>query len=253
MAHNNKRKVDHLNRLLNYILGNRPDEFGLVPDKEGYISLKELLRAINEEPNMAYVRESHIREVLFDNRDGIFEIPGKKIRSTKRNYSLIDKDQAPVPSPKILYKGVKRKTYPFILKSGLLPGSNGHVVMTKDKDFAIRIAQRLDQSPIIIEIETEAATENGITFSPFGDSIYLTDTVPTRFIHGPPLSKELPAKKETVKKEREIIPGSFILKAERDPDLKRRKNVKERIEWKKGMKKGRKRAGATKSSSQLPF
>ncbi|OQY14911.1 MAG: hypothetical protein B6I32_08410 [Desulfobacterium sp. 4572_20] len=56
------------------------------------------------------------------------------------------------------------------------------------------------------------------------------------------MPKELPAKKETVDKEREIISGSFILQAERDPDLKRRKNVKKRIERKKGTKKGRKRA-----------
>lgn len=247
MAHNNKRKVAYLNRLLNYILGNMPDEFGLVPEKEGYISLKELLKAINEEPNMAYVRESHIREVLLNNRDGSFEINGKKIRSNKRNYTLTDKDQDRVHPPKTLYKGIKRKTYPFILKSGLLPGSKEHIVMTKDKDLAIRIAHRLDQKPIILEIKAGVAAENGIPFFLFGDSIYLADKIPVQFISGPPLPKELPSKKETVEKEREIISGSFILQAERDPDLKRRKNVKKRIEWKKGMKKGRKRAGLRKS------
>jgi len=50
-----------------------------------------------------------------------------------------------------------------------------------------------------------------------------------------------------VEKEREIISGSFILRAERDPDLKRRKNVKKRSEWKKEIKKDRKRAGLRKS------
>ncbi|RLB25536.1 MAG: hypothetical protein DRG73_01550 [Deltaproteobacteria bacterium] len=242
MATNNKRRVDNLSRLMRYILETRPDEFGLVPDKEGYIGLKELLKAINEEPNMAYVRESHIREVLLYNRDGSFEITEKKIRSIKRNFALIDKDQDRVHPPKTLYKGIKRKTYPFILKSGLLPGSNGHVVMTKDKDLAIRTAQRLDQKPIILEIKAGVAAENGISFFLFGDSVYLSDKIPAQFISGPPLPKELPAKKETVDKEREIISGSFILQAERDPDLKRRKNVKKRIERKKGTKKGRKRA-----------
>jgi len=119
--------------------------------------------------------------------------------------------------------------------------------MTKDKDLALRLARRLDQKPIILEIKAGAATENGIPFFLFGDSIYLTDKVPIQFISGPPLPKELPSKKETVEKEREIISGSFILQAERDPDLKRRKNVKKRIEWKKEMKKGRKRAGLRKS------
>jgi putative RNA 2'-phosphotransferase len=247
MAQKNKRKVAHLNRLLNYILGNKPDEFGLVPDKEGYISLKELLKAINEEPNMAYVRESHIREVLLHNRDGFFEITEKKIRSIKRNFTPVDKDQDRVHPPKTLYKGIKRKTYPFILKSGLLPGSKEHIIMTKDKDLAIRIAHRLDQKPIILEINAGVAAENGIPFFLFGDSIYLADKIPVQLISGPPLPKELPSKKETREKEREIISGSFILQAERDPDLMRRKSVKKRIEWKKEMKKGRRRAGLKKS------
>jgi len=248
MPQKNKRKVAYLNRLLKYILENKPDEFGLVPDKNGYISIKELLKAINEEPGMAYVRESHIREVLLHNRDGFFEITEKKIRSINRNFTPVDDDHNSIHPPKILYKGVKRKTYPFILKSGLLPGSKEHIVMTKDKAFAIRIAHRLDQKPVILEIKAQMAAENGIFFYLFGDSMYLADKIPVQFISGPPLPKEMPNKKETIKKEREIISGTFILRAERDPDLKRRKNLKKRVELKKEMKKKeRKRAELRKS------
>ena len=243
MAQKNKRKVANLSRLLNYILGNRPDEFGLVPEKEGYIAIKEFLKAINEEPNMAYVRESHLREVLLNDRDGLFEIDGKRIRSTQRNFCPVNKEKDLTPPPKILFKGVKRKAYPYILNSGLLPGANEYVVMTTDRDLAIRIARRSDQEPVILEIRAGAAIENGITFYPFGESIYMADSVPVQFISGPPLPKELPPKKETIEKEREIAPGSFILEAERDPDLKRRNKAKKRIGWKKEVRKGRKRKG----------
>ncbi len=241
MAKKNKRKVANLSRLMSYLLGTRPDEFGLVSDKEGYITIKESLKAINEEPNMAYVRESHIREVLLHDRDGAFEIDGKKIRSTKRTFPPVNKDKNLAPLPKILFRGVRRKAYPSILKSGLLPGSKEYVVMTKDRDLAIRIARRSEQKPIILEIKAGTAIENGITFYPFGDSLYLADRVPVQFISGPPLPKELPSKKETSEKEREIAPGSFILEAERDPDLKRRDKAKKRIGWKREVRKGRKR------------
>jgi len=226
---------------MSYILGNRPDEFGLVPDRQGYITIKEFLKAINEEPNMAYVRESHIREVLLHERDGIFEIGGEKIRSTKREFCPVERERDLAPPPKILFKGVKRKAYPYILKSGLFPGSKEHVVMTRDRDLAIRIARRLDQKPIVLEISAGSANENGITFYHFGDSLYLADRVPVQFISGPPLPKELPSREETSKKAREKDPGSFILKAEKDPDLKRRKKAKKRIGWKQEVKKGRKR------------
>lgn len=241
MTNKNKRKVANLSRLMNYILGNRPYEFGLVPDKEGYISLKELLKTINEEPNMAYVRESHIREVLLNNRDSLFEINERKIRSTNRHFLPVNKEKDVTSPPKILFKGVKRKTYPFILRSGLLQEPKRHIVLTKDKDLAVRIARRLDQKPIILEIRAGTAAKNGITFYPFGHSLYLADRVPVQFINGPPLPKEPPSKKETLEKEREIAPGSFIMKAERDPDIKRQKRAKKRIWWKEEVKKAKKR------------
>ena len=233
-------------------MGTSPDEFGLVPDQEGFISLKELLKAINEEPHMGYVRESHIREVLLHDRNDAFEINEKHIKSTHRAFTL-RKVEPEIDPPKILYKGIKRKTYPSILKYGLLPGSKRHVAMTKDKDLAIRIGRRLDQKPIILEIRAGAATENGIPFFSFGDSIYLTDRVPIQFISGPPLPKQPAQKKEITVKEREITPGSFILTEEKDPDLARRTKTRKRIEWKKGMKKRRKKAGNTTNKLWLSF
>lgn len=230
---------------MSYVLGKRPDEFGLVPDREGYISLKEFLKAVKEEPLMGYIRESHVRETLLQDKEGIFEILENKIRSTKRDYHL-SFDNRDFTPPKILYKGVKRKTYPSILKYGLLPGAGEHVVMTGDKDFAVRIARRLDQKPIILEIRARTAAEGGVDFYPFGDSIYLSDRVPARYISGPALPKELPAKKETLVKPREITPGSFILKVSKDPDLKRRKKSEKRIKWKEEVKKERRKGAFVK-------
>ena len=152
MAKKHLRKVAQLGRLMSYILGNRPYEYGLVPDSDGHIPLKDLLKAINEEPAMAYVRESHVREVLLHDREHIFEIDGKRIRSTKRSFSGVNREQEYLPPPKILFKGVKRKTYAHILESGLFPGAKEFVEMAPDKGFALRIARRYDQNPIVLEV-----------------------------------------------------------------------------------------------------
>ena len=240
MTKKNKRKVVNLSRLMSYMLGTRPDEFGLLPDKEGYVAVKEFLKAIHEEPHMAYVRESHVREVLFNDGDGIFDIDGKRIRSTKRTFYLVDEESDIHSPPKILFTGVKRKAYPYILKDGLLPGSRQYVVMTTERDLAVRIARRLDQKPIILEISAATATENGISFFPFGGAIYLAERVPVQFISGPPLPKELPSRERPLDKGTEILPGSFVLRAERDTDLGRRNRAKKRIGWKKEVRKGRK-------------
>ncbi len=254
MVKKNIRKVGNLSHLMSYMLVTRPDEFGLVPDKEGYITIKELLKAINEEPGTKYVRESHIREVLLHDRDGVFEIDEKNIRSSQWKVCLKSKGQNPVPPPRILFKGVKKKTYPFVLKAGLLPGSKDHVLLATNRDLATRIAHRLDQNPVLLEIRAGAAHENGIRFYPFGDSLYLADEIPVQFISGPPLPKDLPRKEKPIEKKREIEPGSFILRVERDPDFKRRNKAKKRVGWKEEVRKGRKRkrAGLEKGLSPTP-
>lgn len=255
MVKKNIRKVGNLSRLMTYMLGTRPDEFGLVPDREGYITIKELLKAINEEPGTKYVRESHIREVLLHDRDGVFEIDEKKIRSSQWKVCLKSKGQNPVPPPKILFKGVKKKAYPFVLKAGLLPGSKDHVLLATNRDLSTRIAHRLDQDPVLLEIKAGSAHENGIRFYPFGDSLYLADEIPVQFISGPPLPKDVAVKEKPIEKKSEIEPGSFILRAERDPDFKRRNKAKKRAGWKEEVRKGRKRkrAGLEKGVLRTPF
>ena len=226
---------------MSYMLGTRPDEFGLVPNTNGYVPIKEVLKAIREEPGSGYVRESHVREVLLHDTDAVFEMSGKKIRTRNRTFAPVDKERHCDPPSKILFKGVKRKAYPVILKAGLLRGSQEHLVLTSDKDLAIRIARRSEQNPIMLEIRAGAAHENGIAFYPFGESLYLADEIPAQFISGPPLPKERQPKEEPQRRGTETTTGSFILTPERDPDMKRRARAKKRIGWKEETRQRRRK------------
>ena len=44
-----KKKHKQIAGFLSYVLGRRPDEFGLVLDEDGFITIKEFLKAVNEE------------------------------------------------------------------------------------------------------------------------------------------------------------------------------------------------------------
>jgi putative RNA 2'-phosphotransferase len=235
------RKIENLSRLMVYVLGVSPDEFGLVPDREGYVDIKTFLQALHEEPNMGYVREYHVKEVLLSDRNNNFYMEGKKIRYAKNNFHVINENRDKVVTPKILFKGVKRKAYPHILKFGLLPGSDDYVSMAKDKDFAIRIAKRIDQKPVLLEIKAGSAMNNGITIRPFGAYLFLAENVPAEFIQGPPLPKETFKEKTPPKKEMDKSPGTFTLKIEKDLDLERRTKAKKRFTWKEEAKKSRKK------------
>jgi putative RNA 2'-phosphotransferase len=74
-----------LAKLITYILGRRPDEFGLVTDTEGFVKIKELLKALTEEEGWKYVRRFHLDEILYSLADPPFEILGKQIRAKRRD------------------------------------------------------------------------------------------------------------------------------------------------------------------------
>jgi len=228
-----------------YVLGHRPDEFGLVPDEAGFVSYKELLWAIHEEPGWSYVRQSHIQEVLIGKDRPLFEYQTDRIRARDRRWSF--NPETPVPSlPKILFTPVRRRAHLNALEKGLR--SDRYLVLTPDREMAERIGRRRDQTPVLMEIMTDPAQEQGIVFSPFGQLV-LTPEIPARFIAGPPVSKEVLASLETEKpkakkpeeKPFEPLAGTFVLDMARDPDLRRRAKGKKDRGWKEQARRLRRR------------
>lgn len=78
------RSPQNLAKMLAYVLGRRPDEFGLIPDAEGFVKIKDLLKALHEEAGWGYVNESHLRQVLITVPAPAFEIDAQRIRARLR-------------------------------------------------------------------------------------------------------------------------------------------------------------------------
>ncbi|MGA9821268.1 MAG: hypothetical protein WBQ36_06705, partial [Desulfobaccales bacterium] len=57
------RQPESLARMLAYMLGHHPDEFGLVLSEDGSIPLKELQQALIREPGWGFVRRQHLDQV----------------------------------------------------------------------------------------------------------------------------------------------------------------------------------------------
>lgn len=58
------KSLKQLSKFLGYILGYSPCEFGLIPDSDGFVKIKELLKAVCEEDGWRHVRWNHIREIM---------------------------------------------------------------------------------------------------------------------------------------------------------------------------------------------
>jgi len=232
--------------MLVYVLGHRPDEFGLVPDNEGFVPFKELLQAIHEEEGWRYVRRSHINEVLLGRDRSLFESEDEGIRSVERRWELDLYNPAQF-LPKILFTVVRRKAHPVVMERGLSAVKDKYLVLTPVREMALRIGLRRDQEPVLLEILAEVAKEKRALFFSFGD-LFLSPEIPAKFIAGPPLPKELLERRRERGKEKEKpvkgpqtpSPGTFFLDPSRDPDPYRKAKGKKRKGWKEAAKKMRK-------------
>ncbi len=225
------------------MLGRSPDEFGIVPDREGFVGLKELLQAVHEEEDWRYVRQSHINEVLLGKDRGLFELDGKRIRATGPHWRL-DPENPSRSLPKVLFTTVRRRAHPVVMEQGLRSGEDRYVVLASDRDMALRMGRRHDQEPVLLEVMAGRAKNEGVVFYSFG-TLFLCHRIPQRFILGPPVSQgaterrsAAATKKEKTGPERpQATPGSFILDISRDPDPYRRAKGKKRKGWKERSRK----------------
>ena len=229
-----------LAKLLTYILSRRPDEFGLVPDSNGYVKIKDLLKAVNEEEGWKYVRRSHLDEILYSLPDPPFEILDKQIRAK-------DRDQLSLPEPvqdlpKLLFTCIRRRAYRTVSEKGIYPMGYQQVVLSSDQEQAVRIGKRVDPDPVILTIQVQKSIAKGVRFYQTGELLYLAESIPTSCFSGPPLPKErLEAKKtdDADKTRRPKMAGTYpvnLADPERNPPAGRQ-SKKRQLHWKDNKKR----------------
>lgn len=240
MPKKTQMKTHNLARFMLYVLGHRPDEFGLVPDKEGFVAYKELLWAFHEEPGWGYMRKGHINEVLLGRDRTLFQAREDTIRALDRHWH-IDLENPAQSLPSILFVGVRRRAHSNVMEKGLAAAQGRHLVLSPDRDMAMRIGRRRDQKPVLLEISTRSVSEAGIALNPFGN-LFIANEVPAEAITGPPVpKKDIEATQKKVRdipdKRPDFETGTFVLDVNRDPDPSRHTRGKKRKGWKEEARK----------------
>ena len=241
------KQLSGLSKFISYVLGKRPDEFGLIPDRDGFVKVKEFLKAVGEEEGWGYVRRSNIDEIIFTMPDPPVEIKGNLIRAKTREN--LPKHRVPKNLPKLLYTCVRKKAYPFVKEKGIFSKDFPQVVLSSCRELAEKIGRRTDQSPVLLTVIVEKSLDKGVVFYQAGDSIYFAESIPEDCFTGPRLPKQegKPKKQDTFPEhKKQHLPGSFFLDlldlTEEKEQKKRFESRKKRkdIAWKKDIRKIRK-------------
>lgn len=245
MAKKTVQKQDSLEKLLRYILGVRPDEFGLHPDENGFVPMKSLLAALHDEDGYRGAREGQI--TMLANQPGgqsPFEIEGPAIRLKPALASLPPEAPEAAQLPKLLHLALKPAAWAVISERGLYPKTGETLVrLWTEKDLAEKIGRRAGPDPALITIRALAARQEGAAFTPYSELLWLTTEVPAKFLSGPPVppKEEEPPSRRT--KERPEPAGSFHL-PNPEPEISRGKKKgkhSDAPDWKNQTRRDRRR------------
>lgn len=228
--------------MLVYILGRQPDEFGLLPDANGYVKIKDVMKSLGEEPGWRHVRLNHIREVIYSTGSPAVEMKHNLVRAKNRSHLFLP--EVPETLPKLLYHAVRQRAYPVLLEKGLTTAAFGkRIILTKDISLARRLGRRIDPAPIILTVNAENARKSGATIWRFGNHLFLSDRLPPGSFNGPPHPKNRPQPKQVEKPNVQATPkapGSYY------PDLEiisttnnhyKKRSPQRKNEWKRARKR----------------
>lgn len=172
-----------LSKEISYALRHAPWEFGLELDKEGFVPIDRLLRAINDEGRYGRnITKADLERMIEVSEKRRHEIVGDKIRALY-GHSVEQKiRKAQAKPPDILYHGTTHVALPQILEGGLKPMQRQYVHLSIDVQTAISVGARRDSDPVILRVDAASANAADIAFYRGNDKVWLTDTVPAKYL-----------------------------------------------------------------------
>ncbi|MFZ5449868.1 MAG: RNA 2'-phosphotransferase [Thermodesulfobacteriota bacterium] len=206
------RQLEGLARMLTYILGHRPDEFGLVLSEEGFVPIKHLLQTLAAEPGWGFVRHHHLDQLTGLISPPAFEIVGEQIRALSPAPARLRRTPGEMP-PALLYAAIPPKAHARVWEEGLKPPPDRELVLAASKDTAMKLGRRKASHPIVVIIQAQMAARRGIAFTGYGEDLYLAPALPRDVLQLPP-PPPIPEKPKPEKaRPAAPAPGSFF------PDL----------------------------------
>lgn len=210
-----------LAKTLSFILCHSPGDYGLFWSPDGTMPWKEFYWALQEDPSLRFVREAHLREILFLGIDFPVEVEGNvlKLRPGHAPPELIE-----VEPPPRLFFGCRTRAYLSTIEHGINATSRPFVALASNRELAQRISRRRDPEAILMEIRADEAHQEGIRFLRAGACLFLTTHIPPGHILAPKLKDDLLLKLATAGKkekhdakpsgkDRPMTPGSFLMEA----------------------------------------
>ena len=179
-------KIDtaKISKFLSLVLRHDPGKIGLTLDKNGWVTVQELLDRLSEhgEP----IDRATLDHVVAtnDKKRFSFSEDGSEIRANQGHSIEVDLALPPKKPPDLLFHGTATRFLASIRETGLQSGSRQHVHLSQDEATATKVGQRHGK-PVVLTVRACEMQLEGITFFCSDNGVWLTNHVAPRFIDFP--------------------------------------------------------------------
>jgi len=177
-----------LSKLMSALLRHIPYEAGLTPDKEGWVTLRELVRGITNvwrnRERYSWVTERHVRAVAELDPKGRFEVRGNKIRARYGHSIKVSLTHAADRNVRTLYHGTTTRAWQRIRREGILPGKRMWVHLTSNLKDAYETGRRHGNDVVILKVNADCLRRKGLSVYKASKAVWIVKYVPPECIEG---------------------------------------------------------------------
>jgi putative RNA 2'-phosphotransferase len=168
-------EIVNTSKFLSLILRHEPERVGLKLDSAGWVSVNELLEAVNRHGISLSIDELKDVVATNDKKRFAFSEDGLKIRASQGHSIDVELEYSPEVPPEFLYHGTPEKFVESIRATGLNKGERHDVHLSPDAATATKVGQRRGR-PVVLKIRA------GHVFRRAANNVWLVDSVPAEFI-----------------------------------------------------------------------
>ncbi|MGW0546915.1 RNA 2'-phosphotransferase [Streptomyces altiplanensis] len=177
-----ERRTTKVSKYLSAHLRHRPDRIGIVLDEHGWVEIEALLRAAAGH-GFPFTR-AELDHVVAVNDKQRFAVDGPLIRAVQGHTVEIDLGLPEAEPPAYLYHGTVARSLDAIRAEGLRAMARHDVHLSPDRETATRVGARRGR-PVVISVDAGAMHRAGHVFRVSDNGVWLTASVPPRFLRFP--------------------------------------------------------------------
>lgn len=170
-----------LSKTISHALRHEPELYNLNVDTAGWVDLTDLVASLKNN-GWQDIAEYNIIDMVQQATKKRHEIIGNRIRAYYGHTIVEEITRKSEEPPILLYHGTIIDNLDNIKGNGLLPMERNYVHLAANYEDAQAVSARKGSKCVILIIDAGVAYKNGVNFYREQNAIWLTETVPIKYI-----------------------------------------------------------------------